>query len=225
MEKQKKNQWDELEILVNSVTKLQPHFITPWLFQSWNLAYNVSVECDRTKDKYFYIADGIGLLAEGNRKIKDNPDMRLYVGIYTQNKMGISDENITLRSLYQMSCIPPAERNPARFRRTLASGQTEIRWQEFEDFCKRHPFLVRRLHDVCAPDRLADLGRVDPLGNQAVRIEHDGDFAHQPALDFDGADIGEPGEPGADRELRQVAQQHRVRAGQLVLHHRKDRWR
>src|SRR5687767_2175084 len=49
IDKQKKNQWNELELLVRSVTKLQPHFITPWLFQSWNLAYNVSVESDRER--------------------------------------------------------------------------------------------------------------------------------------------------------------------------------
>src|SRR5262245_17398656 len=55
IDKQKKNQWNELELLVRSVTKLQPHFITPWLFQSWNLAYNVSVESDRERDQYFYI--------------------------------------------------------------------------------------------------------------------------------------------------------------------------
>src|SRR5688500_17787541 len=44
LEKQKKNQWNELEVVVRSLTKLQPNFITPWQFQSWNLAYNVSVE-------------------------------------------------------------------------------------------------------------------------------------------------------------------------------------
>ena len=65
IERQKKNQWDELEILVNSITKLQPHFVTPWLFQSWNLAYNVSVESDRVKDKFFYVTRGIDLLGEG----------------------------------------------------------------------------------------------------------------------------------------------------------------
>src|SRR5262249_27313106 len=39
-EKMKKHQWNELELRVDSLTRLQPHFITPWLFQSWNLAYN-----------------------------------------------------------------------------------------------------------------------------------------------------------------------------------------
>src|ERR1700730_10015312 len=43
MERQKKHEWNRVEKLVLSVTKLQPHFLTPWLYQSWNLSYNVSV--------------------------------------------------------------------------------------------------------------------------------------------------------------------------------------
>src|SRR5436190_11358624 len=34
IEKQKKHEWNELETTVRSLTKLQPHFISPWLFQS-----------------------------------------------------------------------------------------------------------------------------------------------------------------------------------------------
>src|SRR5262245_20486218 len=52
MEKQKRNQWNELELIVRSITKLQPHFIQPWLHQSWNLAYNVSVDCHDLRDMY-----------------------------------------------------------------------------------------------------------------------------------------------------------------------------
>jgi hypothetical protein len=142
-EKQMKHEWNQLDQRVRVLVKLQPHFISPWLFQSWNLAYNVSVEFDRVKDKYFYIARGIQLLAEGERQNKDNPEMRFFIGNYTQSKMGISDENNTLRSLFQMSCIDPTERNPARFRQ--ANG--EFDWQAFQDFCEKHPVLVRRLHD------------------------------------------------------------------------------
>jgi hypothetical protein len=155
-EKQKKHEWNEVELLVRSLIKLQPHFVTPWLFQSWNLAYNVSVECDRVKDKYFYVTRGIELLAEGDRQNRDNADMRFYVGIYTQNKMGISDEANTMRSLFQMSCMDPLDRNPARFRRPGTSG---IDWDQFEDFCMQHPQLVRRLHDHLrckTPDDIID---------------------------------------------------------------------
>src|SRR6266849_5523019 len=147
IEKQKKNQWNELEIIVDSVTKLQPHFITPWLFQSWNLAYNVSVESDREADQYFYITRGIELLARGERQNHNNPDLRFAMGFYNQNKIGQSDKTNVLRCLYQMSCIPPNERDPARFLKDDGAGQTTIDLDQLEDFCKQHPQLVRRLRE------------------------------------------------------------------------------
>jgi hypothetical protein len=147
IDKQKKNQWNELELLVRSVTKLQPHFITPWLFQSWNLSYNVSVGADRVGDKYFYIARGINLLADGERQNHDNPDLRYWIGFYDQHKICKSDETNVQRSLFQLSLIPPNERDPSRFKLNNSSDKEEINLYEFEDFCKKHPQLVRRLHD------------------------------------------------------------------------------
>src|SRR5207244_12545503 len=37
---QEKHKWNEVELLVNSITELQPYFTTPWLSQSLNLAFN-----------------------------------------------------------------------------------------------------------------------------------------------------------------------------------------
>ena len=151
MDAQKKNQWNELELYVRSLTKLQPHFITPWIFQSWNLAYNVSVESDRVNDKYFYITRGIGLLAQGEKQNRDNPDMRWSIGFFTQHKIGQSDETNTLRSLSQLSMIPPNERDPGRFWSVSEGGRQEINLKELEDFCQKHPQLVRRLRKGIAP--------------------------------------------------------------------------
>jgi hypothetical protein len=152
-EKQKVHEWNLVDQRVQMIVKLQPHFISPWMYQSWNLAYNVSVEFDRIRDKYFYIARGIELLAEGERQNRDNAEMRYYIGHTQQGKMGISDENNTLRSLYQLSCIDPRERHPARFR----NDRDEINWAEFEDFCKKHPHLVRRLREKLTYKRPGDI--------------------------------------------------------------------
>jgi hypothetical protein len=145
LDAQKKNQWNELEMYVRSLTKLQPHFITPWIFQSWNLSYNVSVEADRINDKYFYIARGVGLLAEGERQNHNNPDMRWSIGFFMQHKIGQSDQTNTLRSLFQLSTIPPNERDPGRF--WTREGRQEVNFTELEDFCKKHPQLARRLRE------------------------------------------------------------------------------
>src|SRR5262249_55218991 len=95
-----KHKWNEVELLVNSITELQPYFITPWLFQSWNLAFNVSVECDRPRDKYYYVSRGLQLLAEGERRnqgsgldadgqprFPGNPDLRHHMGFTYQLKI------------------------------------------------------------------------------------------------------------------------------------------
>ena len=145
-DKQAKHKWNELELLVRSLTKLQPHFIAPWRFQSWNLAYNVSVESDRVKDKYFYITRGIDLAAEGERKNKNNPDLRWDVGYFHQDKIGMADESNTLRCLFQLSCIDPLERQPRRFRSPNSSVVDNM--DEFKDFCEKHPMLVRRLRET-----------------------------------------------------------------------------
>jgi hypothetical protein len=155
MDAQKKNQWNELEVHVRALTKLQPHFITPWIFQSWNLSYNVAVESDRVNDKYFYISRGIGLLAEGERQNRDNPDMRWSIGFFMQHKIGQSDETNTLRSLSQLSMIPPNERDPGRFR-TASEGGSEINVKELESFCKKHPQMVRRLREGMRRERKSD---------------------------------------------------------------------
>jgi hypothetical protein len=142
---QRRNEWNMLELRVRQVAKLQPHFVTPWLFQSWNLSYNVSVEADRVSDKYFYITRGIQLLAQGERQNRNDPDMRWYIGFYTQHKIGQSDETNTLRSLFQLSCVPPNERDPARFWATGARRQLNM--DQFRDFCEKHPQLIRRLKE------------------------------------------------------------------------------
>jgi hypothetical protein len=146
IEAQKKNQWNKLELVVRSLTKLQPHFIKPWLFQSWNLSYNVAVESDRPRDKYFFIARGISLLAEGEAQNRDHPDLRWSIGFYLQHKIMQSDQTNYLRSLLQLSMIPPHERDPARFWTQTSQGPT-LNGAEFAAFVKQNPQLVRRLRE------------------------------------------------------------------------------
>ena len=160
IDRQARNEWNELELLVRLLTKLQPHFLTPWLFQSWNLSYNVSVESDRVKDKYFYIARGIELLAQGERLNRDNPDMRFWIGFYYNNKFGSSDEKVTLRSLLQLSGIDPAKRDPNDLRpETGSSRRRTVNFAKFEQFCRDNPQLVRRLREslrCTTPDDIVD---------------------------------------------------------------------
>src|SRR5438132_1714365 len=143
---QERHKWNEVELLVNSITELQPYFMTPWLFQSWNLAFNVSVENDRPRDKYYYISRGLDRLAAGERRnaMPGSPDLRHHMGVYYQMKIAISDEKMTMRCLLDLSSIDPVERDAGKLR---ASGGQDINEKEFAKFCRDYPRLVRRLRD------------------------------------------------------------------------------
>ena len=144
LEKQARHEWNALEVHVRWITQLEPHFLTPWLFQSWNMAYNVSNESDRLRDKYFYISRGIELLAEGERQNRDHPDFRFNIGFYYMDKIGSADQQRTLRTLFQMSCIDPQRRNPDLMR--TPDGKVDL--DRFQAFCREQPFLVRRLREM-----------------------------------------------------------------------------
>ena len=145
-DKQMRQEWNKLELDVNSVIMLQPHFVTPWLFQSWNLAYNVSVEMDQLNDMYFYIARGINLLAEGETINRNNPEMRYTIAFYYQNKFEVSDKVTTLRCLFQLSCLPKEERN---YLSLMTGGQIDMK--KFRAFCEKNPQFVRRLRETPIP--------------------------------------------------------------------------
>lgn len=151
---QKRGEYHEMERKALMLTKVQPHFITPWVFQAWNISYNVSVETDKLGDQYYYIARGISLLAEGDRAntrthrrgdkvyMVGSPDIRYQLGFYAQNKFSVSDKVATLYSLSQLSMIPSTERDPARFR---TQPNSPVDPDRFREFCEKNPQLVRRL--------------------------------------------------------------------------------
>jgi hypothetical protein len=97
---QKVQEWDRLKVTVDMITKLQPHFLAIWTFQSWNLTYNVSVEWDAPEDKYEWIKSGIKFVQDGVSKNKKSPDLIWDTAWYYYHKLGFSDESIILRRLF-----------------------------------------------------------------------------------------------------------------------------
>jgi hypothetical protein len=99
LELQREHEWDELSQTVNFITKLQPHFLAIWTFQSWNLAYNVSVEWDDPADKYEWIKQGIKFVREGVTKNQKSPDLLWDTAWTYYHKLGFADEAVILRKL------------------------------------------------------------------------------------------------------------------------------
>jgi hypothetical protein len=97
----KEQDWDRLAQTVDMITKLQPHFLAIWTYQSWNLAYNVAVEWDAPEDKYQWIKKGIQFVQQGVNKNQRSPDLVWDTAWCYYHKLGFSDESIILRKLFR----------------------------------------------------------------------------------------------------------------------------
>ena len=75
--------------LADWITKLQPHSDAPWLFQAWNMAYNISVKFPDPNDRWLWVQRGIELLRDDG--LRYNPNKALMyreLAWFFQHKMG-----------------------------------------------------------------------------------------------------------------------------------------
>ncbi len=79
----------EMVQLADWITKLQPHFVTVWVHQAWNMAYNISVKFPESKDRWLWVSRGIELLRdEGMRYNPEEPLLYRELAWFYQHKMG-----------------------------------------------------------------------------------------------------------------------------------------
>ena len=103
-EYKKKEDWTNLTATLEQLALLQPNFITFWKFQSWNVSYNVSVQFDDYRDRYYYVREGIQFLEQGvekNRENRDIPQLLWDLGWFVGQKIGRADENVQYRRLFK----------------------------------------------------------------------------------------------------------------------------
>ena len=96
----KEEDWDGLTATLEQMTLLQPHFVSVWRYQSWNLAFNVAAEFDDYRVRYFYAKKGITFLMDGTVYNQREPRMLWDVGWMMNQKIGRSDERVQFRRLF-----------------------------------------------------------------------------------------------------------------------------
>jgi hypothetical protein len=101
MEYQKKKDWTGLAATLNQIIRLEPHFISVWKFQSWNMAYNVSAEFDDYRERYRWVIKGIEFLIQGVDYNERNPVLHCGVGWDIAQKLGTADEKVQFRKLFK----------------------------------------------------------------------------------------------------------------------------
>lgn len=95
-----KENWDAFAAVLRQISKLQPHFTSVWIFQSWNMSYNVSVEFDDYRHRYEWVKKGVDYLIEGTRYNQRDVRLRRYLGFVFGHKFGRSDEVRQYRRMF-----------------------------------------------------------------------------------------------------------------------------
>lgn len=96
-----KKDWTSLSATLNQLSRLEPHFISVWRHQGWNLAYNVSAEFDNYRDRYTWVMKGIDFLQQGMRYNRREPKLAWDVGGFVSQKIGRADEAEQFRRLFK----------------------------------------------------------------------------------------------------------------------------
>ncbi|MCA9079736.1 MAG: hypothetical protein KDA58_04215 [Planctomycetaceae bacterium] len=96
-----RKEFDKLRQVVESIILLQPHFKSVWEFQSWNLTYNVSAECDDVKDRYYWVKEGLKFMIRGTERNRRVPELSYSAGAFTGTKLGRADEKEHYRRYFR----------------------------------------------------------------------------------------------------------------------------
>jgi len=94
---QQDDKFFEAAQLADWITKLEPTFTQVWLFQAWNMAYNISVKFKDFPDRWRWVERGIELLRDDGLRYNPN-NILIYreLGWFFQHKMGqnLDDANL-----------------------------------------------------------------------------------------------------------------------------------
>jgi hypothetical protein len=113
---QKRKDWDGVSATLEQIAKVQPNFVSVWVYQAWNLSYNCAAEFDDCRERYQWVIKGINYLKEGIRHNSREPSLQYDIGKTCAMKIGRADETKLYRKLFQddndfHGSTPPADRD------------------------------------------------------------------------------------------------------------------
>jgi hypothetical protein len=113
--------------LADWITDLEPHFSQVWLFQAWNMAYNISVKFKDFPDRWRWVERGIELLRDDGLRYNPN-DVLMYreLAWFFQHKMGqnLDDANWYYKQQWAREMTPFFGANGTNFSELLQPQNT-----------------------------------------------------------------------------------------------------
>ena len=153
---QQDDKFFEAAQLADWITKLEPTFAQVWLFQAWNMAYNISVKFKDFPDRWRWVERGIELLRDDGLRYNPN-SILIYreLGWFFQHKMGqnLDDANLYYKSQWAGEMKNFFGPNGTNFDRLLRP-QTAEDFQQLQVFTNQYkldPAFVKLVDEKYGP--------------------------------------------------------------------------
>jgi hypothetical protein len=137
------------------ITKLQPHMVAVWQFQSWNMAYNVSVKFKSHEDRWHWVQRGIELLRDDG--LRYNPhETRLYRDLswLYQHKIGqyLDDAHMLYKMRWAQEMQGVLGGRPD-FKELLnpTTPEAKERVRKLEEVYKMDPKIIQQVDEEYGP--------------------------------------------------------------------------
>lgn len=86
MARQQDKKYYELVTIFNVISKLQPNFPTVWVFQGWNMTYNIAVEWEAKEDQWRWVRKGLEFIEKGFGRNPQSGDLCFDLGYMYYHK-------------------------------------------------------------------------------------------------------------------------------------------
>jgi hypothetical protein len=152
---QQDDKYFEMVQLSDWITKLQPHMVAVWLFQGWNMTYNISVKFKSHEDRWHWVKRGMELLRDHGLKYNPN-ETKIYREISWdfQHKIGANlDDAHMLYKLRWAQEMQGVLGGRPDFKELL--NPTTPEWKErvrkLEEVYKMDPKIVQKVDEEYGP--------------------------------------------------------------------------
>ena len=153
---QQDDKFFEAAQLADWITQLEPTFAQVWIFQAWNMAYNISVKFKDFPDRWRWVEHGIELLRdEGLRYNPNSVDIYRELSWFFQHKLGanLDDANLYYKAQLAEEMKDFFGPNGTNFDALLQPQTTNelARLQQFTNTFKLDPQFAKSVDEEYGP--------------------------------------------------------------------------
>ena len=153
---QQDDKFFEAAQLADWITDLEPRFSQVWLFQAWNMAYNISIKFKDFPDRWRWVERAIELLRDDG--LRYNPDdVLIYreLAWFFQHKMGqnLDDANVYFKQQWAVEMTPFFGENGTNFNALIQPQTAEDRTNalRLREKYKIDPVFAKKVDDEWGP--------------------------------------------------------------------------